>query len=134
MRNLTEIEGVSTVYAQKLTDAGYATPEAFLTRCATRKGRKEVAAETGITDTLILKWANRVDLARVKGIGEQYSDLLEASGVDTVPELAQRNAANLYQKMLEINGDKRLVRKLPTESQVGDWIKEAGALPRVMEY
>jgi predicted flap endonuclease-1-like 5' DNA nuclease len=134
MRRLAEIEGVSTVYAQKLSDAGYGTPQAFLNRCATRKGRKEVAAETGISDTLILKWANRVDLARINGIGEQYSDLLEASGVDTVPELAQRNAANLYQKMLEVNGFERRVRKLPTEAQVAGWIKDAGALPRVMEY
>ena len=134
MRKLTEIEGVSTVFAQKLKDCGCGTPDVFLKRCATRKGRKDVAAESGISETLILKWANRVDLARVRGIGEQYSDLLEASGVDTVPELSKRNAANLYQKMLEVNGFRRLVRKLPTEAQVATWIKTAEGLPRVMEY
>lgn len=134
MRNLTEIEGVGETYAQKLKDCGCGTPDALLKQCATPKGRKELAAQSGISDALILKWANRVDLSRVKGIGEEYSDLLEASGVDTVPELAKRNAANLYAKMLEVNGFERRVRKLPTEAQVAAWVTEAATLPRMLEY
>ena len=95
---------------------------------------KKVAVIENPSDALILKWANRVDLSRVKGIGEEYSDLLEASGVDTVPELAKRNAANLYAKMLEVNGFERRVRKLPTEAQVAAWVTEAATLPRMLEY
>jgi predicted flap endonuclease-1-like 5' DNA nuclease len=83
---------------------------------------------------LVLEWVNHVDLFRIKGVGSEYADLLEAAGVDTVPELAQRNAANLQQKMAEVNATKKLVRRLPVLSQVEDWIKQAKTLPRVIKY
>jgi predicted flap endonuclease-1-like 5' DNA nuclease len=83
---------------------------------------------------LILKWVNRADLFRIKGVGEEYADLLEIAGVDTVPELAQRNAENLYQKVVEANQEKNLVRRLPSQSAVRDWIKQAKKLPRAINY
>lgn len=134
MARIIEIEGIGEVYAAKLKDAGVTTTEELLTAAASREGRKKLSAETGITESLILGWVNRADLFRIKGIGEQYSDLLEAAGVDTVAELAQRNAANLCQKLAETNEAKKLVRALPTETQVTDWIQQAQQLPRVVTY
>lgn len=93
-----------------------------------------MAGATGISDTLILKWVNRADLARVKDIGEQYADLLEAAGVDTVPELAQRSAANLHAKMVDVNEVKKLVRQLPGEAIVAAWIEHAKTSPRTITY
>jgi predicted flap endonuclease-1-like 5' DNA nuclease len=105
-----------------------------LEKGATPQGRKALAEQTGISGKLILEWINRADLYRIKGVSEEYSDLLEAAGVDTVPELAQRNAENLYAKLGEVNAAKKLVRRLPTQSQVSNWIEQAKALPRVVTY
>jgi predicted flap endonuclease-1-like 5' DNA nuclease len=134
MAKLTTIEGVGAVYAEKLQAAGVQTTEALLESGKTPKGRKDLAAKTGIGDALILKWINRVDLFRIKGIGEEYADLLEAAGVDTVPDLARRNAESLFAKLGEVNAEKKLVRKMPTLAQVSEWIAQAGALPRVITY
>ena len=134
MTKLTEVEGIGEVYAQKLKDAGVATTNALLKQGATSKGRKEIAEKTGFGEKLILEWVNHVDLFRIKGVGEEYADLLEEAGVDTVPELAQRNPENLYQKLGAINEEKKLVRRPPSQAQVGDWIEQAKALPRVITY
>jgi predicted flap endonuclease-1-like 5' DNA nuclease len=134
MTKLTKIEGVGQVYAQKLAEAGIGTTEALLEKGASPQGRKEVAEKTGLSGTLILRWVNRVDLFRVKGIGEEYADLLEVAGVDTVPELAQRNAENLYQKLVEVNQEKHLVRQLPGKNRVKDWVEQAKRLPRKVNY
>jgi predicted flap endonuclease-1-like 5' DNA nuclease len=134
MVKLIKIEGIGPTYAKKLNDGGLFSIEDLLDKGATTKGRKEIAEKTGIDDSLILKWANRADLFRIKGIGEEYGDLLEAAGVDTVPELAQRNADNLFQKLVEINNAKKLVRKLPAFSQVKQWIEQAKTLPRLLTY
>ncbi|HID63967.1 MAG TPA: DUF4332 domain-containing protein [Anaerolineae bacterium] len=134
MAKLTEIEGVGEVYAQKLREVGIETTQALLEKGASPQGRKEIAAQTGISGTLILRWVNRVDLFRIKGIGEEYADLLEAAGVDTVPELAQRNPENLYQKLVAVNQEKKLVRQLPTQTQVSDWVEQAKQLPRVITH
>ncbi len=134
MAKIVDVEGIGTQYASKLQKAGVNTTDALLKAGMTPKGRKDLAEKTGIGDGLILKWVNHVDLYRIKGIGSEYSELLEAAGVDTVPELAQRKAANLTQKMVEINTKKKLVRKLPVESQVADWIEQAKKLPRVITY
>lgn len=134
MANIRDIEGIGDVYAGKLETAGIKTDSALLQAGATRKGRDEIVQATGISDTLILKWVNRADLARVKGIGSEYADLLEASGVDSVPELAQRNATNLHAKMTEVNTEKLLVRQLPSESQVEKWVAEAKSLDRVVTH
>lgn len=134
MTKLTEVEGIGEVYAQKLKDAGVATTNALLKQGATSKGRKGIAEKTGVGEKLILEWVNHVDLFRIKGVGEEYADLLEEAGVDTVPELAQRNPENLYQKLGAINEEKKLVRRPPSQAQVGDWIEQAKALPRVITY
>lgn len=134
MANLLKVEGIGETYASKLAKEGISTTRNLLDKGATPKGRREIAAKTGIGDKLILEWINHVDLFRIKGVGEEYSDLLEAAGVDTVPELAQRNPENLYKKLVEVNNDKNLVRKVPSESQVKDWVAQAKELPRVITY
>ena len=134
MASLVDIEGIGPARAETLKAQGLKTTADLLKACATPKGRQEVAAATGIGSDLILAWVNRADLFRVKGVGTQYSDLLEAAGVDTVPELAQRRADNLTKKMGEVNAEKGLVRQLPTEDQVSGWIESAKALPRVITY
>ncbi len=134
MAKLTVIEGIGEAYAQKLAAAGVPTTAVLLEKGSTPGGRKEIASQSGISDALILQWVNHVDLFRVKGIGSEYADLLEAAGVDTVPELAQRKAENLYQKLVEVNSAKKLVRKLPTQAQVVAWVEQAKQLPRVVNY
>jgi predicted flap endonuclease-1-like 5' DNA nuclease len=134
MTKITEIEGIGSNYAQKLSGIGITTTEALLKQGASKKGRKEIAEKSGIADKLILKWVNRADLARIKGIGEEYADLLEVAGVDTVPELAQRKAENLYNKMVEVDSEKKLVRQVPAQSKVEDWVKQAKGLDRVVTY
>lgn len=134
MSKLTDIKGLDDTSAEKLKTANATTQESFLEVCGDKKGRKEVAGATGIDEKDILSWLNRADLARVKGISTQYADLLECAGVDTVPELAQRNSTNLCAKMVELNAEQNLVEKTPTESQVEDWVTQAKALPRAIHY
>ncbi len=134
MAALTQVEGIGETYAEKLKAAGVATTEQLLEKGSTRAGRKEIAEKSGISETQVLKWVNHVDLFRVKGVGEEYADLLEAAGVDTVPELAQRNPQNLYDKLVEVNNQKKLVRQLPTLKQVESWVAQAKELPRVIQY
>jgi predicted flap endonuclease-1-like 5' DNA nuclease len=134
MAKLINVEGIGEVYSKKLKDAGVSTTDALLEMGATVKGRKEIVEKSGISDQLILEWVNHVDLFRIKGVAEEYADLLEEAGVDTVPELAQRNAKNLLEKMTTVNAEKKLVRRLPVLSQVTDWIEQAKQLPRVITY
>ncbi len=134
MANIKDIEGIGPAYGEKLEAAGIKTDNALLDQGATKKGRGEIAEKTGISEKLILEWVNRADLARINGIGSEYADLLEASGVDSVPELAQRNAANLHAKMAEVNEEKSLVRALPSESMVEKWVAEAKTLDRVVTH
>ncbi len=134
MTKLQSIEGIGDVYAGQLTDAGVQSIEDLLQKGATPEGRKNLAEATGISGKLILEWVNLADLFRIKGIGEEYSDLLEEAGVDTIVELAQRNPENLYAKLQEVNAAKKLVRKLPAQSQVADWVAQAKELPRVLQY
>jgi predicted flap endonuclease-1-like 5' DNA nuclease len=134
MASLVKIEGVGPEYARKMKMLGIGTTQALLERGASPQGRQEVAEMSGISEKLILEWVNRADLFRVKGVGEEYSDLLENAGVDTVVELAQRNAASLFEKMVAVNQQKKLVRKLPTQAQVAGWISQAKRLPRAVNY
>lgn len=134
MTKLSMIEGIGDIYEEKLKAAGVTSVEALLMAGATKKGRTGLAEKSDISEKLILKWANHADLARIKGIGGEYAELLEASGVDTVPELAQRKPDHLFTRMAEVNEVKKLVRKLPTAAQVADWVAQAKELPRVMNY
>jgi predicted flap endonuclease-1-like 5' DNA nuclease len=134
MTALSKIEGIGPSYAEKLKKAGIKSIEALLEAGATAKGRKELAEKTGIGDTLILNWVNRADLFRVPSVGEQYSDLLEKAGVDTVVELAKRKPENLLAKMAEVNVEKNLVNRLPTLKTVEGWVSTAKELPRKVKY
>ena len=134
MARLIDVEGIGKVYAEKLGAAGIETTEKLLEACGSKKGRSSMAEKTGISEKLILEWVNLSDLYRIKGVGEQYSDLLEEAGVDTVAELAQRKPENLYNKMIEINEQKNLVNRAPWRSSVESWVKQAKELPRKVEY
>ncbi len=133
-KKLEEIEGIGATYAGKLRECGIGNQSELLDKGSTKKGRTEMAEASGLSEKRILGWVNRADLARVKGIGEEYADLLECAGVDTVPELAQRKPENLHAKMTEVNAEKNLVRSLPSESQVSDWVAQAKELPRVITH
>jgi predicted flap endonuclease-1-like 5' DNA nuclease len=134
MAKLEIVEGIGDVYAEKLAKVGVTTTNGLLNKGATPKGRDELAVGTGISSKLILEWVNHCDLFRIKGVGEEYADLLEEAGVDTVPELAQRNPDNLYAKMVDTNTKKNLVRRLPSSNQVAGWVAQAKTLKRVITY
>jgi len=134
MAKLLDVEGIGPVYAQKLKDAGIGSTDTLLKIGSTPKGRQEIADKSGISHSLILEWVNHVDLFRIKGVHEEYSDLLEEAGVDTVPELAKRNPDNLFEALVKTNQEKKLVRKMPTKNQVAGWIEQAKKLPRALFY
>jgi predicted flap endonuclease-1-like 5' DNA nuclease len=134
MTKLSEIEGISEVYGKKLEDAEVNSIEALLKKGSEKKGRKNLAEKTGISEKFILKWVNRADLARIKGVSTQYADLLEYAGVDTIPELAQRNHEHLQVRMAEVNEEKHLARRVPSVSEVKDWVAQAKKLPRIVNY
>jgi predicted flap endonuclease-1-like 5' DNA nuclease len=134
MSKLTLIEGIGPKYEEVLKAIEVTSIDKLLDAGKTKTGRKKLATASGLSDKLILTCVNHADLMRIKGIGGEYAELLEASGVDTVPELAHRNAANLATKMEEVNEAKSLVRRLPTEEMIAEWVKEAKTLPRVLEY
>lgn len=134
LAKLSIIEGIGGSYEQKLIEAGINSIEKLLEQCSSKKGRIKLAEKSGITEKLILKWANHADLLRIKGVGSEYAELLEAAGVDTVPELAKRKTDNLVAKMAEVNAAKKLVRRIPNVKQAGDWIEQAAKLPRMIQY
>ena len=140
MASIEEIEGIGPAYAKKLRANGVKTCEALLKHGATRKGRNDLAAATGFDAKTLLEWVNRADLMRVKGVGSEYSDLLEAAGVDTVKELRNRKPANLTAKMAEVNEahikktKKSIVRRVPAESMVERWVAHAKTLPPVVKH
>jgi predicted flap endonuclease-1-like 5' DNA nuclease len=132
---MDEVEGIGPEYAEQLALAGIQTADALLEQGAKPGGRAAIEKATGISETLILKWVNRIDLMRIKGVGSEYSDLLEMAGVDSPAELAQRNATNLattFQEAVAARPD--TVRRVPTESEVAGWIAAAKDLPRVVEH
>jgi predicted flap endonuclease-1-like 5' DNA nuclease len=129
-----DVEGIGPAYAEKLIKAGVKTTDDLLARGAKPKGRDELEKATGITHAKILGWVNRVDLYRLDGVGSEYSDLLEEAGVDSPLELSHRVAAHLTAKLDEINKAKKLVRRVPSETVVADWIEQAKKLPKVVEH
>ncbi len=131
---IEEIEGIGPVLGEKFRDAGITSTEKLLEAAKTPSQRAKLAETTGISEKQILKFANMADLFRIHGVGQEYAELLEAAGVDTVPELAQRNAANLAQKMEEVNEAKQFTRRTPVPAEVEKWVAEAKTLPRMLEY
>ena len=134
-KKLTELEGVGPTYAAKLAEAGVKSQEELLAAGSTPKGRSDLEKTTGISGKLVLKWINRADLARVKGIGEEYADLLELAGVDTVPALAQRNPEHLHKALVDLAAARKdVVRRTPAASEVAAWVAAAKELPRIVTY
>lgn len=131
---IEEIEGIGPVMAGKLNSASIKTVEQLLEAGATKSGRKKLAETTGIDESKLLKWVNMSDLFRVKGIGQEFSELLEAAGVDTVKELRTRNAANLHAKLKEVNEQKNLTRALPALKTVEGWVEFALTLEAKITY
>ena len=131
---IIDVEGIGEVYSKKLIEAGINTVDDLLEKCAKPAGRKALAEETGISPKLILTWTNHADLMRINGVGPQFSELLEAAGVDTVKEFRHRVPANLQPKLEEINNEKNLVNRVPSLKEVENMIQQAKELPPVMEY
>jgi predicted flap endonuclease-1-like 5' DNA nuclease len=131
---IIDIEGIGPVNSKKLEEIGIKTTDDLLKAGATAKARDALSEKAGIGPKLILEWVNLADLYRIKGVGQEYSDLLEEAGVDTVVELAKRIPENLHAKMLEVNGVKKLVNRSPPLSVVKDWVEQAKKLKRVVEY
>ena len=134
MATISEIEGVGPGYAAKLKDAGIDTIEELLANAGSGSQRDALEASTGISGKLILKWVNHADLCRINGVGPQMAELLEGAGVDSVPELAQRNAANLAARLDEVNAAKNLVNRVPNEPTISGWIAEAKTLPKAVTH
>ncbi len=134
MTSIVDIEGVGEQYAEKLKAIGVASVEALLEKGSTAIGRAEITGKSGIGAKLVLRWVNHADLFRIKGVAGQYSELLEAAGVDTVVELSKRKSENLYEAMVKCNGEKRLVRALPSQDKVSDWVAQAKGLSRKVQY
>src|SRR5574339_1118862 len=120
MARIVDIEGIGPAIAAKLQEAGVRSTSTLLKRGGNPKGRKELAEAINIDESSILKWVNHADLFRVRGVGSEYSELLEAAGVDTVPELRQRNATALYETLVKLNEERKIVRKLPACEQVAE--------------
>ncbi len=132
--SISTIEGIGKVFAEKLIAAGVKKTSDLLSMAASAKGRKELAKTSGLDEKQILKWVNMADLMRVKGVAEEYSELLEAAGVDTVKELKTRKADKLTEKMAEVNETRKLVRRNPTLSEVQRWIDHAKTLDAVVTH
>ena len=126
--------GLTLVDSENNNGVGIVTTTDLLEAGKTKAGREELSEKTGVSEKLILEWVNLSDLMRIKGVGEEYSDLLEEAGVDTVVELSRRVPENLYAKMQEINETKELVRRTPTLNDVTIWVDQAKKLPRIIEY
>ncbi len=131
---IEKIEGIGPSYGRLLSAAGITDTTKLLERCGSRSGRDEVASETGLNKGQLLKWANMADLMRISGVGEEYSELLEAAGVDTVKELRNRNAENLADKMKQVNSERKLTRVVPAASQITNWVEQAKSLKPAISH
>ncbi len=131
---IEEIEGIGPAYGEKLAVANIKTTDDLLKQCCDAKGRKGTAETTGFSEGQLLKWANMADLMRISGVGGEYSELLKASGVDTIKELRNRNAENLAAKMAEVNASKKLTRTVPSEKVVSGWVEKAKSLDPLITH
>jgi predicted flap endonuclease-1-like 5' DNA nuclease len=134
MADVIAVEGIGEVYGKKLKEAGIPTSGKLLEQGSSRSGRQKIEDTTGISGSVVLRWVNHVDLFRIKGVQKQYAELLEAAGVDSVPELSHRVPANLLARMKEVNAEKHLVRKMPGLKQVTNWIDQAKGLPKIVTH
>lgn len=133
MRKLVQLEGIGVKFIELLQQAGIEDQRELLEACKNHKGRETLAQETGINPKLLLKWTQQADLARINGIGEDYAELLEQSGVESIPALAQYDARKLYTNMEIINEKNKLVKHMPSISLIKSWISQAKKLPSILE-
>jgi predicted flap endonuclease-1-like 5' DNA nuclease len=133
-QKIEDVEGIGTAFGERLRACGIADTDALLAETKTPTQRKLLAERSGLGEKRVLKFANMVDLYRIGGVGAEYAELLEASGVDTVPELARRNPVDLTKRMAEVATAKKLTRRAPTEAEVAKWIEQAKVLPRMLTY
>jgi predicted flap endonuclease-1-like 5' DNA nuclease len=132
---IEDVEGIGPAFATKLEAAGVGTTDALLDRGGSASGRAKLAGETGISERLLLEWVNHADLMRLDGVGSEFADLLEAAGVDSCAELAQRNAANLATTFQELDAARpNTVRRVPSEATIAGWIEQAGKLAKVVSH
>jgi predicted flap endonuclease-1-like 5' DNA nuclease len=132
---IEEVEGIGATFAQKLSAAGVGTTDALLEKGATAAGRSKLSEATGISESSLLKWVNHADLMRLDGVGSEYSDLLEAAGVDSCAELAQRNPANLAITFQELDAARpNTVRRVPSEATISGWIAQAKTMSKVVSH
>lgn len=131
---IEDVEGIGPAYATKLAAASITTTDHLLDKCCDPAGRKAVAEATGLSESVILKWSNMADLMRISGVGSQFSELLNGAGVDTIKELRNRNAANLADKMKEVNDEKNLAKVAPTEATVTKWVEAAKTMDPKLTY
>ena len=132
--DIQDIEGIGETYAKKLNNVGVKTMDDLMAKGGTPMERVKLAAAVGLTENQILEWVNRADLQRVKGIGSEYADLLETAGVDTVAELAQRNAEFLADRLRAVNQVKQITPNVPGTQLIEEWILKAKSLPKTVEY
>lgn len=133
-KKISEIEGIGPTFEAKLNEAGINSVEGLLEKGCTKAGRKAIANDSGLDESKILNWVNMADLFRIKGIGSQFAELLKASGVDTVKELRNRNAANLHAKLAEVQEEKKITRTVPGIGQVEDYVEQAKKLDPMVTY
>ena len=131
---IDQIEGIGEAYAKKLQETGIKTTDDLLEKCAGKSDRTKLAEDTGISEKLILKWTNHADLFRINGIAGQFAELLEAAGVDTVKELKHRVPANLHAKVTEVNNEKHLCNRVPSEAELTKIIEQAKELEAIISY
>lgn len=131
---IDEIEGIGPAMKEKLSAVNIKTTDDLLQLCCDKKGRASTAEKTGCSEKQLLEWANMADLMRISGVGEEFSQLLEAAGVDTVKELRNRNAANLTAAMAAVNEEKKLTRSLPSETTVAKWVEQAKTLDPLITH
>ena len=132
---IDDIDGIGATQAAKLAEAGVTTTDHLLQWGANKAGRDSLEATTGISGKLILEWVNHADLMRINGVGSEYADLLEAAGVDSPSELAQRNAADLATTFQEVDAARpNIVRRVPSETEIAGWIAESKTLAKVVEH
>ena len=131
---LGELRGVTDSVLNSLKAQGLGDSDSLLEATKTPQNRKSLASASGVDPKTILELANRADLARIKGIGRVYSDLMEEAGVDTVKELANRLPVNLHAKLIEINTTRQFTQRPPSVEQVSDFVEQAKSLPAMLEY
>ena len=134
IQKIEDIEGIGSTYGEKLRNIDIMTADDLLTKGRTAKGRKDMAEKSEISDKLILKWVNMANLARINGVGEEYSRLLETSDIDSVIKLSNCDANDLLQKIKHVNSKKNLVRQMPSLSEVEEWISQAKMMPQAVDH